>query len=457
MLFFISLFLKYFIHIVSILFTLAIASCTGSKKYFKAAEQLEKKGLVNEAADYYLESLERKSTNVEARIKLKEVGQKYVSNLSSDFFRNYNTQQIEASLETFERLKKFTSRCQTYNVVLDYPKTYDDDYTNAVEIFCLKNYNQAYTLVNQKNFNEALIHINAIKKYNSSYKNTTQLEITSVCEPLYQNAVNYLENKNYSNALNELTRIREKTETYKDSKNLLDLAINQETKSFILFQPKPSGNKAENEIAEILFNNFNQSANEFKNIKIINNSPFLQLPDAANNSDNIDLIQAIRKASGADYFYTYSISNKNELSPNPQRTMSKAYQEVKVKKNDTLTITEYKQIDYYLVKNQRSFSFYLNYKLINAYTNQISSSQSLNIISKDAVEYNEFAKAYNGNINTLYPYHPQQTPIAARLNAANWRKLFSANTNLKSMDQLKIEAFNQAVNTFTNAILNHVK
>ena len=30
---------------------LAIAACSGSKKYFKAAEKLEKQGLVNEAAD----------------------------------------------------------------------------------------------------------------------------------------------------------------------------------------------------------------------------------------------------------------------------------------------------------------------------------------------------------------------------------------------------------------------
>ncbi len=35
---------------------LAIAGCTGSRRYLKAAERLEKQGLVNEAADYYLEA-----------------------------------------------------------------------------------------------------------------------------------------------------------------------------------------------------------------------------------------------------------------------------------------------------------------------------------------------------------------------------------------------------------------
>src|SRR5688572_6931951 len=85
------------------LMLLVIAACSGSKKYFKAAEKLEKQGLVSDAAEYYMESLQRKPTNVEARIKLKQVGQKYVSSLASEFFRNYNTQQLQASLETFER------------------------------------------------------------------------------------------------------------------------------------------------------------------------------------------------------------------------------------------------------------------------------------------------------------------------------------------------------------------
>lgn len=62
-----------------------IGSCNGSRKYFKAAEKLEKQGLINEAAQYYLESLQRKPTRLEARVKLKSVGQKYVSNLASDF------------------------------------------------------------------------------------------------------------------------------------------------------------------------------------------------------------------------------------------------------------------------------------------------------------------------------------------------------------------------------------
>ena len=316
MLFFYQKFLK---NIYSIfILILFLYGCNGSKKYFKAAERLEKQGLVNEAAEYYLESLQRKPTSVEARVKLKNVGQKYTSNLASDFFRNYNTQQVESSLESFEKLKGFTSKTAALNVVMDYPKSYEDDYQKSVETYCSKNYNLAYSMVNQKKYNEALTYIANIKKYNQNYKTTQQLEITSTCEPLYQSAVSSIENKNYAGALVSLSRIKAKTENYKDYKELYDLSTSQQLKSFILIQPKSSTDNAEKEIEDYLFNNFTQVAlQKFSGIKLINNTPFEETSassDLLGSASNVDLIQAIRKATGADFFYTYDISNKKETN-----------------------------------------------------------------------------------------------------------------------------------------------
>ncbi|MBK7818715.1 MAG: hypothetical protein IPJ60_15110 [Sphingobacteriaceae bacterium] len=120
------------------LLLVALMACTGTKKYFKAAEKLEKQGLVNEAAEFYLESLQRKPTNVDARIKLKEVGQKYVSFMSSEFFRNYNTGQNEKSIENFEKLKNFTGRTEALSVTLNYPTAYEEDYKKAIDKYCEK-------------------------------------------------------------------------------------------------------------------------------------------------------------------------------------------------------------------------------------------------------------------------------------------------------------------------------
>jgi hypothetical protein len=437
---------------------LFFTACTGSKKYFKAAEKLEKQGLVNEAADYYLESLQRKPTNVEARIKLKQVGQKHVSNMASDFFRNYNTQQLEASLESFEHLKDFMGKTSAISVSLDYPKTYDEDYQKAVDLYCAKNYNEVYNLVNQKKYAESIPFINNVKKYNGSYKTITQLEIVAVCEPLYQNAITCIENKNYSGAFNLLTTIKSKTERYKDSEDLFELSKAEQTKEFIMFPPKTSADRSEKDIEEYLFNNFNQvAAQKFNFAKVINNTSFTLLPNISEASNGgIDLIQAIRKATGADYFYFYDVTNTKEFNSGPLKNYAKGFQEQAVK-NGTIVSIQYSPFDYNVVKANRSYSYQYNYKLINAYNNQIISSQTQDVISQDAIEFNEFARPFHGNISSLYPYNPQQTAPFAQYNPNNWRKEFSSNANLKSMDQLKEEANNKTINLFSSSIINNIK
>ena len=427
--------MKKIIAIFILTIVLFLCACNGSKKYFKAAERLEKQGLVSEAAEYYLESLQRKPTFVDARVKLKSVGQKHVSNLSSDFFRSVNTQQTEASLESFEKLKDFTSKTAALSVVLDYPKSYEEDYQKAVETYSSKNYNLAYTLVNQRKYSEATTYITKIKKYNPNYKTTQQLEITAICEPLYQSAIISLENKNYAGALVSLSKIKSTTENYKDYKELYDLSSAQQLKSFILIQPKNAADNSEKEIEDYLFNNFTQvSTQKFSNIKLINNTPFEETTgsvDLLSNNANVDLIQAIRKATGADFFYTYDISNKKEFNTGPTKSTYVAYNEVKTRKNDTLVITEYKPVNYNLVKGSRTYSYDFKYKIINAFSNQIVSSQTQNMNSQDAMEYNEFVKTFTGNINSVFPYNPQQTAITAQYNPRNWRGLFTAKNTLK--------------------------
>ncbi|PBQ32539.1 hypothetical protein CNR22_12410 [Sphingobacteriaceae bacterium] len=426
-------------------------SCTGSKKYFKAAEKLEKQGLVNEAAQYYLEALQRKPSSVDARLKLKEVGQKHLSTLASEFFRNYNTQQTEASLESFEKLKDFNSKASALNVQLEYPKTYEEDYQKTVETYCLKNYNQTVILVNQKKYSEAMSYIGRVKKYNAGYKNLKQLEVVAYCEPLYQSAINNLESKNYSGALGILTNIQSKTENYKDSRDLLELATAQQTKTFILFEPKTTQDKNENDVRLYLFDNFSQAAlQKLNSVKIINNTPFQNAPSTIdlNNSMNIDLIQAIRKATAADYFYVFDVSNRSEFNSGLKKQSSTGYQETQKRINDTTVVTEYVAFAYNNVKAQRAFSYDYKYKVINAYTNQIVSSQTQTIKSQDAVEYQEFAKKFTGNIKTLYPYNPKQIAPALQYNPNNWRNFFSARNTLKTFEELKNEVYSQNVNLF---------
>ncbi|MGE0568656.1 MAG: tetratricopeptide repeat protein, partial [Bacteroidia bacterium] len=266
--------MKYFIHIL--LFSLILAACTGSKKYFKAAEKLEKMGLVNEAAEFYMESLQRKTTNVDARIKLKEVGQKYVSFMSSEFFRSYNTGRYEESIEDYEKMKSFTDKAERLNVKLNYPPNYEEDYKKAVDKYCEKNYLLGENLVKEKKYNEALTYLKLVNNYQPEYRKVRDLTITASCEPSYKNAISAMENKSYSQAITHLNNIHKVTPDYKDTKELSEICNALLAKSLLMFQPKTTQN---NQLVEELFNSFSQTLmNEHKNIELINNSPFVNLP-----------------------------------------------------------------------------------------------------------------------------------------------------------------------------------
>ena len=104
-----------------------------------------------------------------------------------------------------------------------------------------------------------------------------------------------------------------------------------------------------------------------------------------------------------------------------------------------------------MIKSQRSYSYDFKYKVINANTNQIVSSQTQNLRSQDAIEYQEFQSSFKGNINTLFPYNPQQTASNLQYNPRSWRNMFSARNNLKLMEELKSDVYNQNNTIFVNS------
>jgi hypothetical protein len=429
-------------------------ACSGSRKYFKAGEKLENQGLIDDAAEFYLEAVQRKNTNADARIKLKQTGQKYVSYLSSEFFRNYNLDQTEASLTSFEKLKSFTSRAGAAGVDLPYPSEYENDYNAAIEKYCVKNYALGVGLLKLKKYNDGLKYIQNVIKYNPEYKNVVALKTSAVCEPLYQNAISAIENKNYNQASTFLSSIQQNnSNSYKDSKELLDLCLTQQKKGLLLLK---SNSSTEKNIAYYLFDSFSSSlANNLKTAYLISNGPFTYIPPG-DIGNNIDLIQSIKKATGADYFYTYEVTNKQSQLVGPSMNLAKCFQRIVYRTNDGRIINDYRPVDYYQTIVKRNYSYQLKYTIINTNTNQITSSQNLAINMQDNVEYNQFANQAQANINDYFPYNPT-TSFGGLYDISGWRSLFSANRTVKSEDELATLANQDAVKKFNQTINNYIR
>lgn len=412
---------------------LIFAQCSGSRKYFKAGERLEKKGLVNEAAAFYLEALQRKPSNVDARIRLRETGQKYVSSLATDFFRRFNTQDYETALLTYEKMKQFHETSRLMNVNFEYPKTYDDDYKEAMAAYIASNYSKAKVLITQRKYQEALPFVRNVTRYNSEYQNIKVMQDVAVCEPLYQSAINAIEMKNYSLALQHINGIMKQNESYKDVRDLSEMVGAQLERSVLLFNPQ-SGDARERNIEGNLYNTFNDYIISKTNVKIINNSPFQNANANVVNGD-YELLSAIRKATGADLFYIFDVSNINEKNSGESRNSSRAYYEVKIKKDSVTTITEYKPVDYVSVYADRHYGYTFMYKIINAKTNQVITTKAQPLQASDVIDYNAFSGRINPNVNSTFPYNPTEDG-KRNIDINLWRTKFNGKKTLSSMETL---------------------
>ena len=425
-------------------------SCTGSRKYFKAAEKLEEKGLINEAAEYYLISLQRNPNNVDARIKLKETGDRYIKFLSSGFFRSYNLNLDEEALEYFDKSRLFKASCDYLNVRLDhYNPDLEKDYAILLERFSEKNYVIGEKLVKQKKFNEALKYLRQVQKYNPEYKKLQTYIKTSVCEPLYVNAIKNIDNKNYKLALRQLRTVLDSSSGYKDAKEIFDLYSEIETKYVFLF---PSNNLQYSEINDNLFNAFSQvNFNNVNNARIIYNPLFY-------NSEiefSPDLQNAIRKVTGSEYIFIYQIRNKVSEFIGPKKESYSCYR----KSNPVGAVTIYLPLTYNSVVKERRFSYEFRYKLIRTNNLQSLRSESRTILKSDRVNYNEFTEIFpqKSELADYFPYNPNKTPLSQQFDPSSWRGLFNSRREVNSEKLLERQANEEVIRLFKDLLISNIR
>ncbi len=465
-------------------------SCSGSAKYYKAGEKLEKKGLVNEAAEFYLESLKRNNTNTKARIKLKEVGQKYLDFLSSKFFREYNVGENESAISTFEKLKDFYERASILGVELSYPSAYKEDYQVAVNNYVEDNYNKGVSIYKQKRYKEAIPYFEKVKKFNKDsieklrklkvrsnktfavmfkdiekvkkyypeYKKVQKYYTIATCEPLYQSVLTDVQNKNYKKALQNIEQIHRISTNYKSSKEIESACLAAISKDILVFRPKLSNPyirvNLDKELTDLVLNNI-VSQTKINYVEIKEDNTFgIFYYDAVEN--NKELLSAIAKAANADYFFVVYINNRQVNSPSPQSKQLTAYQQFVTKVGENY-ITNYKPVQYNNVKVQKSYGFNLNYKLIQTSNLQVVLNQLFPIVASEKKEYNEFLYKPTANIKDFFPYNPAATPPFNQYNPKQWRELFFVNKQMKTDEELKQEAIQKAVHQIQKSLSTGIK
>jgi len=418
-------------HLYSLIISalLIYPGCTGSRKYYKAAEKLEKQGLVNEAAEFYLESLRRKPTNADAQIKLKQTGQKYISSLAHDFFMYSSMEEDERALATFEKMKDFSDNAAMLNVRLEYPQSYEEDYKQIVERYCEKQYQEGEKKFNEKLYAEALKNFDAIRKYKSEYKKMSYYYKEAFCEPIYNKAMTFMEEKKYNDAEKELQKIVKNYPDYRDAAIALEIAGRSQVKyGAMLDLSVGQDKKFSSGAVQELKNELKQHAK----VEMVSNALFENIKV---NTWNQDLIRSLALASGADYLYLVSFSNYRNIPDGPYRNKSKAWQQLAVRQGDSVFYI-YQPVTYYQVKASKKISVNFTQKLIRSQDMNVLFENSRTAEVQDVLEYNELEKSSQvGDINSLFPVNPALTPVQMYA-VRSWRKLFEARNQFKTDEEM---------------------
>lgn len=428
--------------IITVLGFLVLVSCSGAKRYYKQGIKYEESGMIDMAAEMYLNAIKSKPTYIDARIKLKDIGQRHVAQLSTNFFKNYSTQDYEACLENFTKLKSYCEQSQSFEIQLDYPKSYDDDYSVALEAFSEDQYVKSKQWLRKKRYPDALQHIQKIRKFNPQFKNTEELFVIASCEPQYQTAVLMLGQKKYELAIQALQTIKTVTTDYKDYSDLYDLTVLKLQKRILVL---PKNTKASSESETQLYQSFLSISSP--TLEFINEPTFLKSASQLELHQNV-----LAQATGASHIVLYSVSDFNQNTIGPRRTSYTAYQEYRYKKNDQI-FTDYNPVSYANVRGERYLQYKFEYSIYDNRQNRSVESKSESIKASDIIEYNEFDGQYQGNINQLYRNRPTGNIV---LGEGVWRNLFSARNKFLSYEALKQQAFDKNKTSFTS-IINRIK
>jgi hypothetical protein len=443
------------------LFTLILVSCTGSKKMTKKALAFEEQGMYSEAANYYLNALSRKSTNIDAAMGLKRTGQLVMDDYLADFFKSHSAKQNKSSVYDYLKAVNWKSKVSTYKVSLDIPNYYIDYYNEDLRMYLADIYEQATSYLDKEQFDLGIEMLNEILRLNHTYKDAAELKKYARLEPLYRKANIALENKKFRKAY----YLFDGTLSYKDSRKL---------KAYVL-------EEAQYPIAMLPFENATSSVNahkafesQFLNLFINNKNPFIKIIDRVHIQSILTeqelglsgLVDAQTAAQAGDLFGAKAllVGRLVSLGQSLNKAKSvkkKGWESYRQKKYNAGTkeydyITKYNKVYYYEFQGSSIANVTVEYKLISTETGEILATNLISDKREDKVHYIKFdgntSNLLSGSWNYKLISNDSDKVNTSYNDRQNIQNLIKANKNLRSIEDLKSVALKNVSSKAVNEI-----
>jgi tetratricopeptide (TPR) repeat protein len=425
---------------LSLLLTILIFGCSGSKNMLKKGTVLEHDKQYVEASNFYFEALNRKSSNVEATIALKRVGKKVLNESLNDFYKEEAMGNTKNAVYAYLKASDYQKKLNKYKVYEKISDPYSEKYESVKETYLQNLYEEGENLMEELSFKNAENKFIEILKFDKEYKEAKTLRDISYTEPLFIKGKQQLEEESYRNAYTNFELVLERIPNYKDAKASRIEALELGRQTFLIFTFENATNKQhiETKISSYI-------TNELSNL----NDPFLRLVDRSNfekimNEQELAVSGFIDEGTAAEIGKLFGaqtaisgkvISYSHKVSQSkPQKKEAAETFTVKKKKAEGegyITETKYKKVNYISYAKSVDVHIGFQYKVISLKTSEVLLSDIIEMTSKDIVSYS----VYSGDSKRLHPI--SDTGVAKNKSSINkLRSQFSKRKKLKSEHEL---------------------
>jgi tetratricopeptide (TPR) repeat protein len=400
--------MKEIVFVFIVIFSLLVTSCATSGSFAKKAAKLEQAGLYEEASQFYLYSLQRNYSNVDAKIGLKKTGQMVLDDKLATFFKSYAVQDYKNAVYTYLKAMEYKNDVGRF-VQLSVPGNYEKDFEESKSIYLRNRYEEANELLEQEKFKQAEEIFGEIQKIEPNYENVSNLKNYSKAQPLYNQGIELYKTKKYREALKAFDEVIQLQGNFKKVMDYRQKTLDDGTIT-VAFLPFESTVKGGKQVADRVYAGILDEVLKAKD-------PFLKVIDRQNMekimqeqklslTGLVDEKNAARAGMlmGAQLIVTGNLLSY-EVQEGQMRTVEKkGYEEFFEKSIDPITkqettVARYRKVTYQEVGGSSSVAMSFQMNLINVETGEIKLAEKFSPIEKDEVAYLN----YKGNPNNLLP------------------------------------------------------
>lgn len=439
-----------------------LAACNSPKALYKKGMKLQTKDLHEQACNYFTQSLDKKAEYIDAQVALKTSGQRVVNHYLDEFFKAKNYQENKTAVYHYRSAFLFQEKVKNYNIHLDIPGHYTNDYKIVLDEYVEDIYQEALTLLESEKFYEAEAIFKEVSLLKPAYKDVDDLQNVAAYEPKYRAAVTQLENEKFRAAYYQFTKV---PSSYKDTEKLQAMSLEAGLFTIGLMKFENATNRAggESSISAYVSENIMRLNNPF--IKLIDrthtetliNEQLMGLSGQTTEGTTVNAGELI----GVKAILTGKLVSFSKEEVPLRKQQKKAWYERRIKKYNSETEkyyyeNEYDKINYHEFYASNTVDISFQYQLISTESGEILFTDIIRLSDKDEVHYATADQNYRNIVPGYWKWqrksHPSDEVSTSSLKRRNLKQLFKNNRKLKPTAQLADELFQKTAQKIAQKI-----